>query len=179
MKLHIGCGPRNLPGWKHFDIRKIDEHIDYVGSADDLSQFSDNSIEEIYASQLLEHFDKHHIDKVLSEWNRVLKPGGLVRISVPDMEAVIAEYNANHDLKTLWSFFHGGQKYDYDYHYSSFDFQLLKAYLESNGFEDVQRYDWRDFLPEGYDDYSRSYLPHMDFENGRLMSLNVTARKHI
>lgn len=58
MKLHIGCGEKNLPGWKHFDVRKIDEHIDYVGNADDLSIFSDNSIDEIYACHLLEHFGK-------------------------------------------------------------------------------------------------------------------------
>lgn len=58
MKLHIGCGEKNLIGWKHFDVRKIDEHIDYVGTADDLSQFSDNSIDEIYACHLLEHFGR-------------------------------------------------------------------------------------------------------------------------
>ena len=45
------------------------------------------------------------------------------------------------------------------------------------GFSNVERYDWRDFLPPGYDDYSRSYLPHMDFDHGRLMSLNVVAVK--
>ena len=58
-----------------------------------------------------------------------------------------------------------------------FDFPYLKEQLEEAGFADVGRYDWREFLPDGYDDYSRSYLPHMDFENGRLMSLNVKARK--
>ena len=41
----------------------------------------------------------------------------------------------------------------------------------------MQRYDWRDFLPDGFDDYSRCYLPHMDFEHGQLMVLNVTAEK--
>ncbi len=177
MKLHLGCGSRNLPGWKHFDIRKLDDHIDYVGSADDLSQFDDNSIEEIYACQLLEHFKKKDIDNILKEWNRVLVKGGTIRISVPDMEAVMEHYAEHHDINILQAFFHGGQKYDFDYHYVSFDFENLKSRLENAGFTDVQRYDWRDFLPEGYDDYSRSYLPHMDFENGKLMTLNVTAIK--
>lgn len=76
MKLHIGCGKRNLPGWKHYDVRKLDAHIDYVGSADDLSIFEDNSIEEIYACHLLEHFGRHEVDKVLKEWNRVLMSSG-------------------------------------------------------------------------------------------------------
>lgn len=71
----------------------------------------------------------------------------------------------------------GGQKNEYDYHYTVFDFDSLKEALEDVGFTDVKRYDWREFLPEGFDDYSRSYLPHMDFDNGKLMSLNVTAVK--
>lgn len=76
MKLHIGCGERNLPGWKHFDIRKVDDHIDFVGTADDLSQFEDDSIEEIYACHILEHFGRHEVDRVLMEWTRVLVRGG-------------------------------------------------------------------------------------------------------
>ncbi|MDE7327805.1 MAG: methyltransferase domain-containing protein [Lachnospiraceae bacterium] len=76
MKLHIGCGFRNLPGYKHLDIRKLDGHIDYVGSADDLSQFPDGSVEEIYACHLLEHFSRDKVNKVLKEWYRVICPGG-------------------------------------------------------------------------------------------------------
>lgn len=76
MKLHIGCGERNLPGWKHFDIRKIASHIDYVGTADDLSQFADNSVDEIYACHILEHFGRHKVDTVPREWTRVLVRGG-------------------------------------------------------------------------------------------------------
>ncbi len=72
---------------------------------------------------------------------------------------------------------YGGQDYEYNYHYCTFDFQLLKEKLEHAGFTDIERYDWKEFLPDGYDDFSRAYLPYMDFENGRLMSLNVKARK--
>lgn len=85
MKLHIGCGVKNLPGWKHFDIRNVDSHIDYVGSADDLSQFADNSIDEIYACHLLEHFGRHHVDDVLREWCRVLVRGGRNKNSRPQL----------------------------------------------------------------------------------------------
>jgi len=63
------------------------------------------------------------------------------------------------------------------YHYTTFDFGYLKELLEKSGFQSIKRYDWKEFLPDDYDDYSRSYFPHMDFENGRLMSLNVIARK--
>ena len=177
MKLHIGCGKRNLPGWKHFDIRKIDAHIDFVGKADDLSQFADDSIEEIYACHLLEHFGRHEVDKVLVEWNRVLVKSGVIHIAVPDFEAVMEYYSEEHNLQKILGFLYGGQDYAYNYHYMAFDYKYLKERLEAAGFEKIERYEWRDFLPEGYDDYSRSYQPHMDFEHGKLMSLNVAAMK--
>lgn len=59
----------------------------------------------------------------------------------------------------------------------TFDFDLLKELLERIGFSNIQRYDWKTFLPENYDDFSRAYLPHMQFETGRLMSLNVVCEK--
>ena len=58
-----------------------------------------------------------------------------------------------------------------------YDFNSLKFILEKTGYENIRLYNWKTFLPADYDDYSRAYLPHMDFENGRLMSLNVIATK--
>lgn len=177
MKLHIGCGDKNLSGWKHYDARKVDEHIDYVGSADDLSMFDNGSIEEMYACHLLEHFGRHNVDKVLKEWNRVLVPSGMIHIAVPDFEAVVKVYQQNHNLQSVLGLLYGGQNYEFNYHYCTFDFDTLKEKLHNAGFVDIERYDWRDFLPNDYDDFSRAYIPHMDFENGTLMSLNVKARK--
>ncbi len=177
MKLHIGCGPKNLPSWKHYDIRKIDDHIDYVGSADDLSIFADNSIEEIYACHLLEHFGRHKVDNVLREWFRVLVHKGTIHIAVPDFSAIVEVYNKNHNVQEVMGLLFGGQDYPNNFHYCTFDYTLLSEKLLTIGFVDIERYNWRDFLPEGYDDFSRAYLPHMDFQNGTLMSLNVKAIK--
>lgn len=106
-----------------------------------------------------------------------MKLGGILRLAVPDFEAVVEEYLSSKNLGKLQSFLHGGSKYEYDFHYQTYDFKRLSALLKGAGFREVERYDWREFLPPNYDDYSRSYLPHMDFEHGRLMSLNVTAKK--
>lgn len=58
MKLHVGCGERFLPGWKHLDARKF-PHVDYVtDKLDKLDMFADNSVEEIYACHVLEHFTR-------------------------------------------------------------------------------------------------------------------------
>lgn len=104
-------------------------------------------------------------------------PMGGVHVAVPDFGAVVEYYNQKHDISAVMGMLYGGQDYEYNYHYCTFDFDSLSAKLHDAGFVDVERYDWREFLPEGYDDYSRSYLPHMDFEHGKLMSLNVKARK--
>ena len=57
------------------------------------------------------------------------------------------------------------------------DFDALRAMLETAGFRDVHGNDWRPTVHHDYDDYSQAYFPHMDKENGLLISLNVEAAK--
>jgi len=176
MKLHIGCGKKYIAGYKHLDVIDF-EHVDFVCDTRKLSMIEDASASEIYACHILEHVERDEVVTVLREWNRVLKDGGTLRVAVPDFEAVVAEYQEKKDLQCFQGLLYGGQTYDYNYHHVAFDLLTLKTFLSDAGFELVERYEWRDFLPENYDDYSRSYLPHMDFEHGLLMSLNVTAVK--
>ena len=63
MKLHIG-GKEKKEGWRILNIQKNDD-VDYVGDISDLSQFEDNSIEEIYASHVVEHVSQKDISKTL------------------------------------------------------------------------------------------------------------------
>jgi len=176
MKLHIGCGKKFLPGFKHLDVIPF-EHVDYECDTRELIMIRDEEVSEIYACHILEHVKRHEVKDVLKEWARVLKPGGLLRISVPNFSAIVAEYNANGDLSRLQGLLYGGQTYDYNYHHVAFDLNFITSLLSDVGFISVSEYDWRDFLPPGFDDYSRSYLPHMEFETGRQMSLNVVAAK--
>ena len=75
MKLHIGCGERFLPGFKHLDVRKY-PHVDYVSRAEDLSMFEDNSIEEIYACHVLEHFPRTALNTG-GGWGIMFSPNGV------------------------------------------------------------------------------------------------------
>jgi hypothetical protein len=114
----------------------------------------------------------------MRRWNEVLKPGGVLRISVPDLEAVFAAYFYHKDLRLLQNFLYGSQKHPYDFHYTGWDFQTMKEDLEAAGFVNVRRYDWQKTPPHNYvDDYSQAYLPHMEKIKGKLMSLNVEANK--
>ena len=83
MKLHLGCGKRYLEGYIHVDIAEF-EHIDYQLPIDDLSTFKDNTVEEIYASHVLEYFDRNDVINVLTEWKRVLKKNGKLLLILPN-----------------------------------------------------------------------------------------------
>lgn len=176
MKLHLGCGTKYLEGFLHLDIIEYD-HIDHVCEVDNLNFIEDNSVDEIYACHVLEHFKRQNIQAVLNEWFRVLKIEGILRISVPNFEAIVNHYNKFKNTNSLIGLLYGGQTYEYNYHHIIFDFNSLKQILTEIGFIDVNTYDWKSFLPNDYDDYSKAYLPHMDFENGMLMSLNIISKK--
>jgi predicted SAM-dependent methyltransferase len=177
-KIHLGCSSKYLPGWKHADIKPFD-HVDYVADIKEIDLLIENgTVDEIYACHCLEHFPRGEIDEVLQRWTKLLKPGGKMRLAVPSFEAVCKHYNANKDIAVLRGLVWGGQRDKYDYHFIGFDFEDIKRRLEVLGFSSIQTYDWRDFLPPDFDDYSRSYLPHLDFENGQLMSLNIVGTKN-
>lgn len=175
-KLHLGCGKVYIPGFIHVDLMDFD-HIDHKIPANDLSVFEDNSIDLIYACHILEHFKRNEVGNVLREWFRVLKPEGILRISVPGFEEIIAIYQRYRDLKLVLGPLVGGQTYLYNFHYMAFDFKLLSELLKEAGFSTMRRYDWRKTEHAGIDDYSQAYIPHMDKENGMPVSLNVEAIK--
>ncbi len=178
MKLHLGCGRKYIEGFKHVDLQKFD-HIDFISSVDDLNFAKDNTVELIYAAHVLEHFGRNEYKKVLKEWHRVLKSGGVLRMSVPSFEAVVKYYTEKNDnLELLLGLLVGGQKVgQYDYHQMVFDKKLLEKDLKEIGFKNIRHYDWRKTEHAKIDDFSQAYLPHMDKENGMLMSLNLEAEK--
>jgi predicted SAM-dependent methyltransferase len=175
MKLHLGCGKKYLPTYTHIDAQKYD-NVDIVADMSHLP-YPDQSVDEIYICHALEHFPRRQIWDILQEFHRVLIIGGSLRISVPDLESCMKHYEQTQDLGAIMGLLYGGQRNQYDYHFFGFDFKLMSQILSELGFSGVQRYDASQFLPPGFDDYSLCYIPHMDKENGRLMSLNVIGTK--
>lgn len=178
MKLHLGCGKKFIPGFKHVDLQDL-EHIDYKTSVDKLDFALDGSVELIYAAHILEHFGRNEYKDVLKEWFRVLEPNGILRISVPNFDSVVKYYTEkDNNLELLLGLLVGGQKVgEYDYHKMVFDKKLLSKALKEVGFKSVVEYNWRETEHNEIDDFSQAYLPHMDKENGMLMSLNLEAMK--
>ncbi|MDD2882987.1 MAG: methyltransferase domain-containing protein [Rhodoferax sp.] len=176
MKLHLGCGKRYIPGYVHIDAVDY-PHVDHVCSIDNLSFIADDSCDVIYNCHVLEHFKRREVVKVLAEWRRVLKPDGILRISVPDFAAICEIYRLAGSIDPVVGPLFGRQDYLYNIHYNVFDFNYLAKELMSVGFTKVNRYNWRETEHANIDDYSQAYYPHMDKENGLLVSLNIEAVK--
>lgn len=128
-KVNIGCGQTPTKGWQNYDnsisikLSKMPllptvlykfgllhksqyEFIKYAlknsikfGDASKKLWFKDNSISVIYSSHMLEHLDKYGASIFLKEAFRVLKPNGIIRIVVPDIQKLVNDYmksnNAN------------------------------------------------------------------------------------
>ena len=178
MKLHLGSASKAIKGFVNVDIREL-EGVDVIDNIITLEKFSENEADLIYSSHVLEHTGRREYMTVLKRWYDVLKPGGTLRIAVPDLEAVFDHYKEHGDLEVLRGFLYGGQTYDQNYHYCGWDFKRLAQDLEEVGFKvgTIKRYDWRDTEHSHIDDFSQCYLPHMQKETGKLMSLNVEAVK--
>jgi len=180
MKLHLGCGKRNFgEDWVHID-GGTHEHL----HSQDITAlpFEGGTVELVYASHVLEYFDREEAVDVLKEWKRVLVPEGTLRVAVPDFEAMVRLYvetSASLDkfLGPLYGRMNMGDKKIY--HKTVYDEYSLKALLFENGFRNIVLYNWRDTEHSHIDDHSQAYLPHMDKESGALMSLNVECRKHV
>ena len=180
MKLHLGCGKRNFgEDWVHID----GGNHEHLHSRDITAlPFEGGTVELVYASHVLEYFDREEAVDVLKEWKRVLVPEGTLRVAVPDFEAMVRLYvetSASLDkfLGPLYGRMNMGDKKIY--HKTVYDEYSLKALLFENGFRNIVLYNWRDTEHSHIDDHSQAYLPHMDKENGSLISLNIECRKHV
>lgn len=87
--LHLGCGNIYIPGWINCDINsdKADVKLDCSKIP-----LPDNSVQAIYSSHLIEHWDFKKGIEVLSEWYRVLTPGGKLIIETPDLLGLCKRY---------------------------------------------------------------------------------------
>lgn len=177
IKLHLGCGGKHIPGYINIDIQP-DPAVDLVSDIRILP-FEDGSVDFIYSCTNIEHFGRREWRDLLKHWFNKLKPGATLRITTADFRSVCERYLEKGNVEELLGCIVGGQKDDYDWHGMVFDFELLKNGLEDAGFANVRRYDWRttDVAKLGIDDFSQAYLPRMDKEHGRLMSLNMEADK--
>lgn len=89
--LNIGCGRRRHPAWVNIDL--VPDGPDVVPF--DIRHplpFADQSFDAVYASHVLEHLTPGKAARFLREVRRVIRPGGMIRIVVPDLEGIARHY---------------------------------------------------------------------------------------
>lgn len=163
-RLHLGCGAIKIDGYCNVDI--------------DALIAPDNFAEIIYSCHVLEHIGHEEVLPTLRNWYRVLKPGGEVRISVPDLDRIVNIYKnnwAHFQTKTHspWiGLIYGGQSDKFDFHKTGFNLTWLSYLLESVGFADIEEYSHVPHFIPGVEDAS---MANATF--GEYISLNVKAIK--
>jgi predicted SAM-dependent methyltransferase len=89
--LHLGCGPKYLPGFVNIDanpFNKIDVWLDVRNGLPFPSSYADS----IYTTHMFEHFYPDELLRLLKQCLRVLRPGGGIRLVVPSLASAIAAY---------------------------------------------------------------------------------------
>jgi len=137
MKLNLGCGLDKKQGYINIDIRK-EVNPDLIWNLENIPYpFETNSVEEIIAKDVLEHFPFRKVENILKEWFRILKPQGKLYIQTPDLIAIAIKVilNNKYTWKDISYWVYGGQDYNENFHKSGFTIPTLKKLLESIGFK--------------------------------------------
>jgi predicted SAM-dependent methyltransferase len=90
-RLNLGCGGRFHPGWVNLDLQPQNPSVRRHDATTPLP-FGDASFDAVYHSHLLEHLPRDRAAPFLRECWRVLRPGGVLRVVVPDLERIARLY---------------------------------------------------------------------------------------
>ena len=102
VRLHLGCGSVKLPGWINVDGEYMKNDPDVI--IHDITTalpVADNTVDEILLVHVIEHINPRHVEGMIQEWLRVLKPGGRLALEWPDLLKLCQYLVSNPD--SLWS----------------------------------------------------------------------------
>lgn len=116
-KLNLGCGRHFHKEWINVDFTSTGEDVIAHNLLEGIP-FPDNEFDIVYHSHVLEHFPKNVAEDFIKECYRALKPGGILRLAVPDLETITKLY-----LTNLEKAFNGDKSAENDY-----DWIMLEMY---------------------------------------------------
>ena len=87
-KLHFGAGPVALDGWLNSDLISGDIHLDLERPL----PLPSGVFAYAFGEHVIEHISERAVDGLLRELHRVLRPGGVLRLTTPDLRKIIALY---------------------------------------------------------------------------------------
>jgi predicted SAM-dependent methyltransferase len=178
-RLHLGAGRRRVPGWLNVDVLSSDYDVD-IGSG--RLPWPDGSFSVVVSQHVVEHLElEDELLPLLRELRRVLRSGGEMWLSCPDMEKICHAYIADRGSAlhadrqrrmpsqamrdgvpsqhfVNWLFHQGGE------HKNLFDFELLSWAVSTAGFRSCDRTDEGALLrrfpefPQRHDDFQSLYV---------------------
>ncbi len=89
--LNLGCGATFHEDWTNIDFVSSSEHVRAYNLLEGIP-FGDNEVDVVYHSHVLEHFPKSKAVDFIRECHRVLNPGGIIRVAIPDLEIIAMNY---------------------------------------------------------------------------------------
>jgi len=161
IKLHFGCGTKIIEGWFNIDGWKGDKSRlpDFLMDLRCPLPFSNVSTNFIFAEHTMEHFDFKEGMKIYTEFYRILKKGGVLRIVVPDLEKYCLNYiNKNVEWfkivepeVSIPALVINKMMYN-NFHKVFYDFDTLQEMLRKAGFRKIIRSSLKSSkYPEFYD----------------------------
>lgn len=134
IRIDLGADPNSPEGYTrlghHYgtEIFPLPEH------------YENDSVDEIRASHVLEHFPHAVVPEVVKHWTAKLKPGGVLKIAVPDFAYIAQAYIDGRELP-IEGYTMGGQTAPDDYHKALFDERTMADLFRGAGLTDIGRWD--------------------------------------
>ncbi|MEI7451743.1 MAG: methyltransferase domain-containing protein [Candidatus Falkowbacteria bacterium] len=104
---------------------------------------NDNSTDIVYCSHFLEHLNKVDGHHFLEECFRALKPGGLLRVVVPDLDFAMTMYQEGKVEEMQGLFFYTSDNWDFTAHKHNYNFAYLQSILAKIGFTKIVKLSYR------------------------------------
>lgn len=144
LRLHLGSSSSRKPGWVNVDLLRPGRRLELYWDLRHPLPFPDQTVDAVFSEHLHEHLELAASIALLSECRRVLKPGGVLRVGVPDLGRYLAAYRGEDDIIDLVRpgrptraiaigevfFLHG--------HRSAYDLETLRYALGRAGFADAR-----------------------------------------
>lgn len=141
--VHLGCGETILKDTINCDLynTKADLKVD----ATDLKVFSNSEIDLIEHHHLIEHLSFAELEKAVKEWHRILKKGGFLVFTCPNLSHVCSRFlmleflnifvNKESDILYAIKMFVGSQENPGMFHKNAFNKRILSKFLVKSGFK--------------------------------------------
>lgn len=142
VRVNVGCGKKVLDGWINVDVQanpKAPRAPDHLCDAREIPLKS-GSADLVMALHLIEHFFRWEAESVLAEWHRLLKPGGILILELPNLEAACRNLLAGmNDQMSMWPIYGDWNHNDpYMMHKHGYTPKTIRDLLEKCRFSSVK-----------------------------------------